>query len=49
MPAQSGASGPTTTRPIFLSRQKAITAPWSLASRLTHSASRAMPALPGAQ
>jgi len=49
MPAHSGTSGPTTTKPILLDRQNAITALWSARSSATHSASRAMPALPGAQ
>jgi hypothetical protein len=49
MPAQSGASGPTTTRSIFCAWQNAITAPWSATSSATTSHSRAMPALPGAQ
>ena len=49
MPAQSGASGPTTTRSIVRARQNAITAAWSAMSSATSSASCAMPALPGAQ
>ena len=49
MPAQSGTSGPTTTKSIFLSLQKAITAAWSAMSSAHASASCAMPALPGAQ
>ena len=49
MPAQSGASGPTTTKSIFSALQSAITASWSVMSSGTHSASCAMPALPGAQ
>src|SRR5262252_1768179 len=49
MPAQSGASGPTTTRSIFCALQKAITAAWSAMSSATTSQSLAMPALPGAQ
>ena len=49
MPATSGTSGPTTTKPIRFSVQKRTTAPWSATSRLTHSATSAMPALPGAQ
>src|SRR5215471_11292811 len=48
MPAQSGASGPTTTRSIFCALQNAITAAWSAMSSATNSHSRAMPALPGA-
>ena len=48
MPATSGASGPTTTRSTLLVLQNAITAAWSATSSATHSASRAMPALPGA-
>src|SRR5215471_16672403 len=49
MPAQSGASGPTTTRSMFCALQNAITAAWSATSSATTSQSRAMPALPGAQ
>ena len=49
MPATSGASGPTTTKSILLVLQSAITAAWSVMSSATHSASCAMPALPGAQ
>ena len=49
MPAQSGASGPITTKSIFSALQSAITALWSAMSSGTHSASCAMPALPGAQ
>ena len=49
MPATSGASGPTTTKSIVLALQNAITAAWSVMSSATHSASCAMPALPGAQ
>src|ERR1700761_8471001 len=48
MPAASGVSGPTTTRSTALRLQKSITAAWSAISSATHSASRAMPALPGA-
>src|SRR4051812_23941834 len=48
MPATSGASGPTTTKSTLLALQNAITAAWSAISRATHSASRAIPALPGA-
>src|SRR4029079_12682602 len=48
MPAASGVSGPTTTRSTALPWQKSITAAWSPISSATHSASRAMPALPGA-
>mmetsp|Transcript_12389 Transcript_12389/g.42955 ORF Transcript_12389/g.42955 Transcript_12389/m.42955 type:complete len:306 (+) Transcript_12389:528-1445(+) len=49
-PSTSGCSGPTTTRPTELASQKAATAAWSETSREgTHSASAAMPALPGAQ
>src|SRR5229473_2630103 len=48
MPAASGVSGPTTTRSTTLVRQNSITAAWSAISSATHSASRAMPALPGA-
>ena len=48
MPATSGASGPTTTRSIARSRQKSATAAWSAVSSGTHSASSAMPGLPGA-
>src|SRR6187431_2752519 len=48
MPAAIGASGPTTTKSTLLFRQKSITAAWSDISSATHSASRAMPALPGA-
>src|ERR1700731_251876 len=47
-PAASGVSGPTTTRSTALRLQKSITAAWSAMSSATHSASRAMPALPGA-
>ena len=49
IPAQSGVSGPTTTRSMPLLRQNPITAAWSAISSATHSASRAIPALPGAQ
>src|SRR6201999_1581946 len=48
MPAASGVSGPTTTRSTALRLQNAITAAWSAISSATHSASRAIPALPGA-
>src|SRR6187401_1235186 len=48
-PAQSGPSGPTTTKSTLWARQKAITALWSVMSRSAISASCAMPALPGAQ
>src|SRR5438270_7169439 len=48
MPAASGVSGPTTTRSTALVRQNPITAAWSAISSATHSASRAIPALPGA-
>src|SRR5712691_6304232 len=48
IPAASGVSGPTTTRSTALVRQNSITAAWSAISSATHSASRAMPALPGA-
>ena len=47
--ATSGASGPTTTRSIPRSRQKAAIAPWSVKSSGTHSACCEIPALPGAQ
>src|SRR6185437_5022704 len=49
MPATSGPSGPTTTKSLLLVWQNAITALWLARSRATHSASCAMPALPGAQ
>ena len=49
MPATSGASGPTTTKSTLFALQNATTAAWSEMSRATHSASCAMPALPGAQ
>jgi exodeoxyribonuclease VII large subunit len=49
MPAQSGASGPTTTRSILCDLANAITAAWSAMSSATTSHSLAMPALPGAQ
>ena len=49
IPAQSGASGPTTTKPMFRARQNATTAAWSARSSATSSHSCAMPALPGAQ
>src|SRR3979411_1464112 len=48
MPAAIGASGPTTTKSTALRWQKSITAAWLAISSATHSASRAMPALPGA-
>src|SRR4051794_9478625 len=48
MPAAIGASGPTTTKSTPLRWQKSITAKWSATSSGTHSASRAIPALPGA-
>src|SRR3954462_4141779 len=48
IPAASGASGPTTTKSTLLVRQNAITAAWSATSSAIHSASLAMPALPGA-
>src|SRR3978361_680706 len=48
MPAAIGASGPTTTKSTLLDLQNSITAEWSVISTATHSASRAMPALPGA-
>src|SRR5215218_7528859 len=48
MPATRGVSGPTTTRSTALRLQKSITAAWSAISSGTHSASRAIPALPGA-
>src|SRR3954453_5980138 len=48
MPAAIGASGPTTTKSTLLALQKPITAGWSVMSSATHSASLAMPALPGA-
>src|ERR1035438_2311370 len=48
MPAAIGASGPTTTKSTALDLQKSITAAWSAMSSATHSASRAIPALPGA-
>src|SRR5476651_669699 len=48
IPAAIGASGPTTTKSTLLALQKSITAAWSAISSATHSASRAMPALPGA-
>src|SRR5664279_4049649 len=48
IPAAIGASGPTTTKSTLLVLQKSITAAWSAISNATHSASRAMPALPGA-
>src|SRR6266852_1995800 len=48
IPAAIGASGPTTTKSTALFLQKSITAAWSAISSATHSASRAIPALPGA-
>src|SRR5205085_6011271 len=48
IPAAIGASGPTTTKSTALARQKSITAAWSVISTATHSASFAIPALPGA-
>src|SRR5438270_5231365 len=48
-PATSGASGPTTTKSIAALRQNPIKPAVSLAATVTHSASSAMPALPGAQ
>ncbi len=48
IPATSGVSGPTTTSSTAFVLQKSITAAWSATSSATHSASRAMPALPGA-
>src|SRR3954471_11753703 len=48
IPAASGVSGPTTTSSTALVLQKSITAAWSATSSATHSASRAIPALPGA-
>src|SRR5215213_9069147 len=48
MPATSGASGPTTTKSTLFALQNATTAAWSAMSTATHSASRAIPALPGA-
>src|SRR3954447_7957015 len=48
MPAAIGASGPTTTKSTLLALQNAIAAAWSVMSSATHSASREMPALPGA-
>ena len=47
-PATSGASGPTTTRSIAFFRQKAAIPAWSVIAMGMHSASRAMPGLPGA-
>src|SRR3954463_12611434 len=48
IPAARGVSGPTTTSSTAFFLQKAITAAWSATSSATHSASRAIPALPGA-
>src|ERR1700730_3172704 len=48
MPAAIGESGPTTTKSTALDLQKSSTAVWSAMSSATHSASRAIPALPGA-
>ena len=48
MPATSGLSGPTTTKSTASVLQNATTAAWSVRSTGTHSASRAIPALPGA-
>ena len=47
-PATSGASGPTTTRPMFSAWQKAMTAAWSVTFRSTLRAIWPMPGLPGA-
>ena len=47
-PATSGASGPTTTRPIASARQKAAIAAWSPGSRATLVPHCAVPGLPGA-
>ncbi len=47
MPAAIAASGPTTTKSTAFFLQKSITAGWSAMSIGTHSASFAMPALPG--
>src|SRR5216683_4128895 len=48
-PRTSGASGPTTTKSIRSRRQKATSPAMSVARIATHSASSAIPALPGAQ
>src|SRR5215470_7098787 len=48
IPAAIAASGPTTTKSTAFALQKAITAGWSDISSGTHSASFAIPALPGA-
>src|ERR1700750_3073730 len=48
MPAASGPSGPTTTRSTLLALHHAVTAAWSATSSAIHSASLAIPALPGA-
>src|SRR6476469_7530398 len=47
-PATSGASGPTTTRPMALPRANSTTAAGSHGSIATQSAQRAIPGLPGA-
>src|ERR1700749_4276699 len=47
-PAAIAASGPTTTKSTLLRLQNSITAAWSAMSIGTHSASRAIPAFPGA-
>ena len=47
-PAQSGASGPTTTRSIACSRQNATNRSKSMGSSATQVASFSMPAFPGA-
>src|ERR1700760_3761148 len=48
IPAASGVSGPTTTSSTSFCLQNSMTAAWLVTSSATHSASRAMPALPGA-
>ncbi len=48
-PATSGPSGPTTTKSIACRLAQAVSASTSSAPMGTHSASRAIPALPGAQ
>ena len=48
-PFTSGASGPTTTRSIFWATANWVSASISSAPIATHSASDAIPALPGAQ
>jgi hypothetical protein len=48
-PATSGASGPTTTRSIAACLQNPMIAGKSIVLTGTHSASSAIPALPGAQ